>query len=163
MTWSYRQKPLKILPDIQPGFRKGIGTRDQIVNLCVSQKKRIPEKISTPALLTTPKLLTVWITTNCGKSFKRWEGKTTLPASYKTCMQVKKQQLKTGMEQQTHYKLGKEYQDFIVSCCLFNLYAECIMQNARLDESQAGIKIAEVSVTLDMQMTPLLWQKARKN
>ena len=114
MTWSYRQKPLKILPDIQPGFRKGIGTRDQIVNLCGSQKKRIPEKISTPALLTTPKLLTVWITTNCGKSFKRWEGKTTLPASYKTCMQVKKQQLKTGMEQQTHSKLGKEYQDFIV-------------------------------------------------
>ena len=53
---------------------------------------------------------------------------------------------------------------WILSPCLLNFYAEYIMQNARLDESQAGIKIAgEVSVTLDMQMTPLLWQKARKN
>ena len=62
---------------------------------------------------------------------------------------------------QTDYHLSQQAR---LSPCLFNLYAECIMQNARLDESQAGIKIAgEVSVTLDMQMTPLLWQKARKN
>ena len=51
------------------------------------------------------------------------------------------------MEQQTHSKLGKEYQDCIVLCCLFNLYAECIMENARLDEAQAGIKIAGRSIS----------------
>ena len=57
-------------------------------------------------------------------------------------MQVKKQQLELDMEQQTSSKLGKEYQGCILSPCLFNLYAEYIMRNARLDEAQAGIKIA---------------------
>ena len=56
-------------------------------------------------------------------------------------MQVKKQQLEPDMEQQTGSKLGKEYVKAL-SLCLFNLYAECIMQNARLDEAQAGIKIS---------------------
>ena len=56
-----------------------------------------------------PKLLTVWITTNCGKFFKRWEYQTTWPASWEICMQVKKQQLELDMEQQTGAKSGKEY------------------------------------------------------
>ena len=51
----------------------------------------------------------VWITTNCGKLLKRWEYQTSLPASYETCMQVKKQQFELGLEQQTGSKLGKEY------------------------------------------------------
>ena len=55
------------------------------------------------------KLLTVWITTNCEKLFKRWEYQTTWPASWETCIQDKKQQLETDMEQQTGSKLGKEY------------------------------------------------------
>ena len=55
-------------------------------------------------------------------------------------------------------------QGCILSPCLFNLYAEYITQNARLDEAQVGIKIAgEMSITSDMQMTPPLWQKAKKN
>ena len=59
------------------------------------------------------------------------------------CMQVKKQQLELDMEHQTGYKSGKEYVKAIYgSCCLFNFYAEYIMRNARLDEAQAGIKIA---------------------
>ena len=57
-------------------------------------------------------------------------------------MQVRKQQLELGMEQQTGFKLGKEYQGCILSPCLFNLYAEYIMRNPRLNEAQAGIKIA---------------------
>ena len=59
--------------------------------------------------MTTPKPLTVWITTNCGKFFKRWEYHTTLPASWEICVQVKKQQLELDMEQQTGSKLGKDY------------------------------------------------------
>ena len=55
-------------------------------------------------------------------------------------------------------------QGYILSPCLFNFYAEYIMRNAGLDETQAGIKIVgEISITSDMQMTPSLWQKAKKN
>ena len=56
------------LPDIQAGFRKGRGTRDQIANVhWIIEKARVPEKTSISALLTMPKPLTVWITINCGK------------------------------------------------------------------------------------------------
>ena len=55
------------------------------------------------------KPLTVWITTTCGKFFKKLEYQTILPASWEICMQVKKQQLEQDMEQQTDSKLGKEY------------------------------------------------------
>ena len=68
-------------------------------------------------------------------------------------MQIKKQQLELDMEQQTGSKLGKEYVK-AVSLWLFKLYAEYIMQNARLDEAQAGIKISRrISITSDTQMT----------
>ena len=66
-------------------------------------------KTSTFNLLTTPKPLTVWITTNYGKFLKRWEYQTTWPVSWEICMQVKKQQLELYMEQRTGFKLGKEY------------------------------------------------------
>ena len=79
-------------------------------------------------------------------------------------MQVKKQQLELDMEQWTVSRLGKEYVKAVLSPCLFNLFAEYIMQNARLDEAQAGIKISgRMSITSDMQMTPPLWQKVKKN
>ena len=61
-------------------------------------------------------------------------------------MQVKKQQLEPDIEQQTSSKLGKEYIKTILSPCLFNFYSEYIMQNARLDESQAGIKISRRNI-----------------
>ena len=51
----------------------------------------------------------VWVTTNCGKFWKRREYQTTLPASWETCMQVRKQQLEPDIEQWTGSKLGKEY------------------------------------------------------
>ena len=82
------------LPDVQAGFRKDRGTRDQLPTSAGSSKKQESSiKISTFALLTMPKPLTVWITTNCGKFWKRWECQTTWPASWEICMQVKKQQL----------------------------------------------------------------------
>ena len=66
------------LPDIQAGFRKGRGTRDQIANICwiMEKARESQKKTSISALLTMPKLLTVWITINCGKFFKRWEHQT---------------------------------------------------------------------------------------
>ena len=65
------------------------------------------------------------------------------------------------MEQYTGSKSGKEY---ILSLCLFNLYAESIMRNARLDEAQAGIKIAGRNIiNLRYADEPCLWQKAERN
>ena len=56
------------LPDVQAGFRKGRGTRDQMANICwIMEKAREFQKTSISALLTMPKPLTVWITINCGK------------------------------------------------------------------------------------------------
>ena len=66
------------LPDVQAGFRKGRGTRDQIANIhWVMEKAREFQKNIYSALLTLPKPLTVWITINCGKFQKRWEYQTT--------------------------------------------------------------------------------------
>ena len=69
-----------------------------------SKKQEGSRKTSISALLTMPKPLTVWITINCGKFWKRWEYQTTWPASWETYMQVRKQQLKLDMEQQTGSK-----------------------------------------------------------
>jgi len=68
-----------------------------------SKKQESSRKTPTSAFLTTSKTLTVWITTNCGKFFKRWEYQT-LPASSEIYMQVKRQQLELDMEQQTGSK-----------------------------------------------------------
>ena len=62
-------------------------------------KQETSRKTSTSASLTMLKPLAVWITTNCGKFFRRWEYQTTWPASWEICMQVKKQQLESDMEQ----------------------------------------------------------------
>ena len=87
------------LPHVQAGFRKGRGTRNQIANIhWIIEKAKEFQKTST-SLLTMPKPLTVWITTNCGQFFKRWEYQTTLPASWEICMQVKKQQLELDIGQ----------------------------------------------------------------
>ena len=69
-----------------------------------SRKQESSRKTSIPALLTMPKPLTVWITINCGKFWKRWAYHTTWPASWETYMQVRKQQLELDMEQQTGSK-----------------------------------------------------------
>ena len=68
------------------------------------KKQESSKKTSTSALLTMPKPLTVWITINYGKFWKRWEYQTTWPASWEICMQVRKQQLELDMEQQTGSK-----------------------------------------------------------
>ena len=98
------------LPDVQVGFRKGKKPEIKLpTSVGSSKKQESSSKTSTSALLITPKPLTVWITTNCGKFLKRWEYQTAWPASWEICMQVKKQQLELDMEQQTGSKLGKQY------------------------------------------------------
>ena len=94
------------------------------------KSKRVTEK-QLP-LLIMPKPLTVWITTNCGKVLKRWEYQTSWPASW---------EVRHG--KMDWFQIGKGVcQGCILSPCLFNLNAENIMWNARLDEAQAGIKIS---------------------
>ena len=71
----FQQYVNRELPNVQAGFRKGRGTRDQIANIrWIIEKSR---ETSISALLTMPKPLTVWNTINCGKFFKRWEYQTT--------------------------------------------------------------------------------------
>ena len=75
----------------------------------IERAREFQKKTSTSALLTTPGSLVVWITTICGKFFKRWEYQATLPVFWETCTKDKKQQLEPDMEQWTGSKLGKEY------------------------------------------------------
>ena len=93
------------LPDVQAGLEKAEEPEIKLPTSAVSSKKQESSlKTSISALLTMPKPLTVWITTNCGKFWRRWEYQTTWPASWETCMQVRKQQLELDVEQQTGSK-----------------------------------------------------------
>ena len=95
-------------PDVQAGFRKGRGTRDQITNFCwIIEKAREFQKNIYFRFIDYTKAF-VWITTNCGKFLKRWEYQISLPVSWEICMQVKKK-TEPDMEQLTGSKLGKEY------------------------------------------------------
>ena len=92
-------------PDVQAGFRKGRGTRYQIANICLIIKKarEFQENICL-CFIGNVKDFDVWNITTCGKFWKRWEYQTTWPASWETCMQVRKEQLELDMEQQTGSK-----------------------------------------------------------
>ena len=97
------------LPYVQAGFRKGRGTRDQIATVrWIIEKVREFQKNIYFCFIDYAKAF-VWITINCGRFWKRWEYQTTWPASWETCMQVRKQQLELVMEQQTGSKSGKAY------------------------------------------------------
>ena len=110
------------------------------------EKEESSRKTSTSALLTTPKPLTVWITTNCGKFLKTWEYQATLPAPWEMCTQVKKQQLELDIERQTGSNSAKEYVKAVYCHPAYLTYAEYIMRNAGLDEAQAGIKIVRRNI-----------------
>ena len=155
------------LPDVQAGFRKGRGTRDQIANIrwIIGKAREFQKKISISALLTMPKPLTVWITTNCGKLLKRWEYQTTWLASWEIYMQVRKQQLELDMEQQTGSKEEKEY---IKAVYCHPAYLTCMQSTSCEMPSWMKHKLesrfpGEISITSHMQMTPPEWQKAKRN
>ena len=116
------------LPDVQAGFRKGRGTRDQIANICwIIEKGREFHKNIYFYFIDYTKAFDYVDQTNSGKFLKRWEYQITLLASWETCMQVKKQQLEPDMEQWTGSNWERSRQGCMLSPCLFNLYAEYIM------------------------------------
>ena len=106
---SLQQYVNRELPDVQAGFRKGRGSRDQIASIrwIIEKAREFQKNIY---------FIDYGETFDCvcgsqqtGKFFKRWEYQTTLPGSWENCMQVKKQQLELDVKQQTGSRLGKEY------------------------------------------------------
>ena len=124
------------LSDVQAGFRKGRGTRDPIAYIYWIIEKESSRKTPTSALLTTPKPLTVWILTNW-KILK--EITDHLTCLLRTLYAGQEAAVRTGHGTTDWFQIWKGY---ILSPCLFNLYAEYIMRNTGLYKAQAGIKIA---------------------
>ena len=130
------------------------------------KKQESSRKTSTSALLTTPNHLTVWVRTNCRIFFKRLEYQTTWPASWETYMQVRKQQLELEMEQQTSSKSGKE-ENIKAVCChpAYLTYMQSISWETLgwMKHKLESRLLGEISITSDVQMTPPLGQKVKRN
>ena len=111
-----------------------------------------------------PKPLTVWITTNW-KILQEMGIPDHLICFLRNLYAGQEATVRTGHGRTDWFQIGKGvHQGYILSLCLFNFYAEYIMRNAGLEKAQAGIKIAgRISITADMQMTPPLWQKMKRN
>ena len=136
--------------------RSSRGMRDQITKIhWILEKPRNSRKTFISASLTMRKPLTVWITTNCGKFFMRWENLTTLPDSWESCVKVKKQQLVLAMEQWSGSKLGKEYVKVLYCHPAYLTYLQsksCEMPGWM--KLKLGSRLPrEMSTTSDMQMT----------
>ena len=146
------------LPDIQAGFRKGRGTRDQIANICwIIDKAREFQKNIYFCFIDYAKDLGCVDHNKLWKILKKMEIPKHLTVSREACMQVKKQQLEPDMEQQTGSKLGKEYVKAVY--CHF-AYLSSMQSTSwkmpgwmkhKLEPSFPG----ETSTTSDMQMIPL--------
>ena len=154
------------LSDVQGGFRKGRGTRDQIANIrWVIKKAREFQKNIYFCFIDYAKDFD-WVDHN-----KLWKilQEMGIPG-HLTCLLRNlyaghEATVRTGRGTTDWFQIGKGVrQGYILSPCLFNFYSEYIMRNAGLEEAQAGIKIAgEISITSDMQITPPLWQKMKRN
>ena len=104
------------LLDVEAGFRKGRGTKDQIANiLWIIGKAREFQKNIYSRFIDYAMVFDGIDQTNCGKFWKRWEYQTTWPASWEISMQVRKQQLELHMEQWTGSKLGKKPRIYIIT------------------------------------------------
>ena len=111
-----------------------------------SKKQDSSRKTSTSALLTMPKPLTVWITINCGK-LKKMGIPDHLTCFLRNLYASQEATVRTGHGTTDWFQIGKGvHESYIFSPCLFNLYAEYIMLNARLTEAQAGIKTARRNI-----------------
>ena len=166
--WARLQRYMdRELPVIQTEFWSGRGTRIKLPTCVESWRKQgSSRKTSTSASLTMLKLLTVWITTNCGRFLKWREYQATLPVSWETCMQVKKQQLKLEMEQWTGSKLGKGVRQGCIYC--HHAYLT-YMQNTSceipgwMNHKLESRLLGEISTISDIQMVPPQWQNIKRN
>ena len=148
------------LPDVQAGFRKGRGIRDQIANICwIIRKAREFQRNIYFCFIDYAKAF------DCEDHKKLWEilKEIGIP-DHPTYLLRNLYAGQEGTVRTVHgttdwFQIGKGVcQGCILSPCLFNLYAEYIMWNSGLDEAQARIRIAgRKSITSDMQMTPSLW------
>ena len=150
------------LPDVQAGFRKGRGTRDQIANICwIIEKAREFQKNIYFCFTDYAKVF-VWVTINW-KILKEMGIPDYLTCILRNLYAGQEATVRTGHGTTDWFQIGKGVrQGCILSPCLFNLYAEYIMRNAGLEEAQARTRwLGEISITSDMQMTPPLWQKVK--
>ena len=130
-----------------------------------SKKKESSRKTSISALLTMPKSLTVWITTNCETFFKRWELPDHLACLLRNLYAGQEATVRTGHGTTGWFQIGERTRlCCILSPCLFNFYAEYIMRNAGWKKHKLESRLpGEISITSDMQMTPPLQQKVKRN
>ena len=129
-----------------------------------SEKQESSRKTSISALLTMPKPLTMWITTNW-KILQEMRIPDHLTCLLRNLYAGQEATVRTGHGTTDWFQMGKEVcQGCTLSPCLCNFYAEYIIQYARLDEAQAKSRLqGEISITSDMQMTPPLWQKVKRS
>ena len=151
---------------VQAVCRKGTGTREQIVNICwIREKARGFQKNIYFWFIDYTKAFDCVDHNKLENSWKRWEYQTTLPASWEVCMQVKKQQLELYMEQQTGSKLGKEYVKVVYCHLTYLTYVQSTslkMPGWMKHKQESGLP-GEISITSEMQITPPLWQKVKRN
>ena len=126
----------------------------------IGKAREFQKKTSISAFLTMPKPLTVWITTNCGKFWKRWEYQATWPASWEIYIQVRKQQLELDMEQQTGSFVKAVY---CHPAYLTYMQSTSCEMPGRMKQKLESWLLGEISITSDTQKTPCLWQKAKRN
>ena len=145
---------------------KDRGTIDQIANICwIIEKAREFQKNIYFFLVDYTKAFDYVDHNKLWKILQEMEIPDHLTCLLRNLCAGQEATVRTGHETTDCFQIGKGIcQGCILLPCLFDLYAENIMRNAGLEEAQAGIKIAgEISITSDMQMTPPLWQKAKKN
>ena len=154
------------LPDVQAGFRKGRRTRDQIANiLWIMEKAREFQKNIYFCFLDYAKAF------DCVDHNKLWKILKEMGIiDHLTCLlrnlyAGQEATVRTGHGTTDWFQIGKGVpQGCILSPCLFNLYAEYIMRNAGHRKHKLESRLpGEISITSDMQMTPPLWQKVKKN
>ena len=154
------------LPEVQAGFRKGRGTRDQIANiLWNTEKARDFQKNIYFCLVDYTKAFDCVDHHILWKIFQEMGIPDPLTCLLRNVYAGQEATVGAGHRAADLFQIGKGVrQGCIVSPYLFNFYAEYIMRNVRLEEAQAGIKIAgRILITSDMQVTPPLWQKVKRN
>ena len=143
-------------------YLKGRGTRDQIINIhWIIEKARVFQKNTYFCFIDYAKTFDHVD----HKKSERGEYQITWCASWDVCMQVKKQQLELDMEQQTGSQSGKEYVEAVYchpACLIFMQNTSCEMPGWMKHKLESRL-LREISITSDMQMTPSLWQKVKKN